>query len=316
MLAEGELFTLRRMPGLDAIHTHTSTRTKRWYLVHFVGPYTLTPDDLRVFHAIAAISRQTGKARAGLITINPRDSKAVVHHPDLQGDGAVELTRYRTSLRQIAECAGMGTNGPSLKAIFDCIRNLTNVTVWTYVGPLPGEKAKETVIKTKMRPIPIQYVRVQSSRLIYSTALDSSDTLEITLNPRETMAVLGTSDNYTAVSMNEVRNLRYDAGRLLHARLCGWIDPGCTRKIGRERIEECLFPQPIPDDATAPRERNRRAIYTRRALEDLANIGWRIRKAPRNAYLITRPDLAQQTDLIATLPVLLPDPATLPDLPA
>ena len=62
--------------------------------------------------------------------------------------------------------------------------------------------------------------------LSYAFAFDDEDgRLFVALNPRIAEAILE-ERSHARIDMNEVRALISDPSRLIHQRLCGWIDPG------------------------------------------------------------------------------------------
>lgn len=83
---------------------------------------------------------------------------------------------------------------------------------------------------------------------------------------------------------NQVRALKSDAARLIHQRLCGWIDPG---ESGRVTID-VLCSYVWPDEASPATMRKRRQ-KVRKALEELKGIGWTVKEYAKGKYKITRP---------------------------
>ena len=71
--------------------------------------------------------------------------------------------------------------------------------------------------------------------------------------------------------MAEVRALQTDPARLIHQRLCGWIDPG---KAGRAELDTlCGYVWPDEANAEAMKKRRQKA---RKALAELAAVGWKV----------------------------------------
>ena len=64
------------------------------------------------------------------------------------------------------------------------------------------------------------------------------------LNPLIARAVMGGAQ-HVRIDMDEVRALQTDPARLIHQRLCGWIDPG---KSGRVELDTlCGYAWPTED---------------------------------------------------------------------
>ena len=73
--------------------------------------------------------------------------------------------------------------------------------------------------------------------------------------------------------------------RLMHQRLCGWIDPG---KSGRVELDT-LCGYVWPGQATNPNTLKTRRQAARRALPELAALGWAVSEYAKNKFEIGRP---------------------------
>ncbi|EHD3444945.1 replication protein C, partial [Escherichia coli O152] len=103
------------------------------------------------------------------------------------------------------------------------------------------------------------------------------------LNPRIAEAILGHRP-YARIDMAEVRVLQTDPARLMHQRLCGWIDPG---KSGRVELDT-LCGYVWPDEANAEAMKKRRQT-ARKALAELAAVGWVVNEYAKGKWEIKRP---------------------------
>ncbi|MFA9369966.1 replication protein C, IncQ-type, partial [Escherichia coli] len=79
--------------------------------------------------------------------------------------------------------------------------------------------------------------------------------------------------------------LQTDPARLMHQRLCGWIDPG---KSGRVELDT-LCGYVWPGQATNPNTLKTRRQAARRALPELAALGWTVSEYAKNKFEIGRP---------------------------
>ena len=80
---------------------------------------------------------------------------------------------------------------------------------------------------------------------LMSYAFDEEDgRLFVALNPQIAEAILGRRP-YTRIEMAEVRALQTDPARLIHQRLCGWIDPGKAGRVELDTLSGYVW----PDDA-------------------------------------------------------------------
>ena len=124
----------------------------------------------------------------------------------------------------------------------------------------------------------------QGFRLLSEYASDEQDgKLYVALNPLIAHAVMG-GGQHVCINMDEVRALQTDPARLMHQRLCGWIDPG---KSGRVELDT-LCSYVWPDEANPEAMKKRRQI-ARKALAELAAIDWRLDEYAKGKWEIGRP---------------------------
>lgn len=117
-----------------------------------------------------------------------------------------------------------------------------------------------------------------------SYAFDEEDgRLFVALNPQITEAILGRR-RYTRIEMAEVRALQTDPARLIHQRLCGWIDPGKARRVEFDTLAGYVW----PDQANAEAMRKRRQRI-HKALAELMVIGWNVSEYAKGKLEIRRP---------------------------
>ena len=117
----------------------------------------------------------------------------------------------------------------------------------------------------------------------YSSDDEGDGRLHVALNPRIAQAVLGEAQ-HCRISMDEVRALKADPTRLIHQRLCGWINAG---KSGKTTIET-LSGYAWPGDASPSAMRQRR-VSVRKSLSELKDLNWIITEYVRGKFEISRP---------------------------
>ena len=105
----------------------------------------------------------------------------------------------------------------------------------------------------------------------------------VALNPQITEAILGKRP-YTRIEMAEVRALQTDAARLIHQRLCGWIDPGKARCVELDTLAGYVW----PDETNAEAMKKRRQ-KVRKALAELVDVGWNVSEYAKGKWEIRRP---------------------------
>lgn len=108
--------------------------------------------------------------------------------------------------------------------------------------------------------------------------------LYVALNPLIAHAVTG-GGRYVRISMDEVRALKTDPARLIHQRLCCWIDPG---KSGRVKLDT-LCSYVWPESSTNPNTLKARRKTIHKALAELDNIGWHLSMYAKEKWEVKRP---------------------------
>lgn len=107
------------------------------------------------------------------------------------------------------------------------------------------------------------------------------ESLFVALNPMIAQAVMG--GRHVRISMDEIRGLKSDCARLIHQRLCAWINPGQTKDVSLDVL--CSYAWPNPASPSTNRKRRQR---TRTALEEFTSFGWTIQETS-NVFKIKRP---------------------------
>lgn len=244
----------RKRNKLDVTYTFGKGESMR-----FVGFEPLGADDMRILQGIVALSGPNGL----LLTPEPATETGQQlrlflepRFDAIKQDGLV----VRESLSKLLVEIGMTDGGDNIKALKASLLRMSNVTV---------------LIKRGQK---------QASFHLMSHAFDEDDgRLWVALNPRITEAILGDRP-HTRIDMDEVRELQTDPARLMHQRLCGWIDVG---KSGRVTIDTlCSYSWPGEATPNAIKIRRRRA---KEALIELESLGWTVTEYARGKYEIQRP---------------------------
>lgn len=232
--------------------------------IEFKGAEPLGADDLRVLQGLVAMAGPAGIILTPEPSADaPRQLRLLLEmpHPEVTAakDNALVV---KGSYRQLAREIGYADDGGSqFKAIRDCLERLWGVSI---------------IVQSGRKRV--------GCRLLSSYASDE-DTghLFIALNPRLADAILG-KRSHTRIEMSEVRALASDPARLIHQRLCGWIDPG---KSGRAELDT-LCGYVWPDAASVGTMRKRR-FDARAALDELRGAGWTLEEYAPGKYEISRP---------------------------
>ena len=118
-------------------------------------------------------------------------------------------------------------------------------------------------------------------RLLADYASDEhSETIYVALNPLLTEVILGPAElhRFTLIEMGEVRQIKSDATRIIHQRLCAWIDPGKTRSVKIDTLIGYCYPGADGNYLRAEKdstERMRR-VAVRKAMAELSTLGWEV----------------------------------------
>jgi len=232
----------RRRAKLEVVYDFGDDRR-----VEFSGPEPLGEDDPRILQGLVAMAGpaglvlspepQTEAGRQIRLSLEPRSDA-------IRQDAMVVSGSYRALAREVGYA-----NVDNAKPIRDCIERLWKVSV---------------IVQDGKRP--------QGFRLLSEYASDEHDgKLYVALNPLLARAVMG--GQHVRISMCEVRALRTDAARLIHQRLCAWIAPGQSSRADIDTLCGYIWPDAAVNASTAKTRRQ----TVRRALAELAALGWRVK---------------------------------------
>lgn len=246
----------RKHSKLDVVHEYGNGRR-----VEFSGPEPLGADDLRILQGLVAMAGPSGLVLSPEPKTDGGQQLRMLLEPKweaAEADAMVVKGSYRTLAKEIGAEVD---SGGAFKHIQRCIERLWKVSIIAQSGR-----------------------KRQGFRLLADYASDETDgRLYVALNPMIAQAVMG-GGQHVRISMDEVRALSSETARLLHQRLCGWIDPGKSGKAGIDAL--CGYAWPDGASASAMRKRRQRA---RTALPELEALGWSITEYARGKYDISRP---------------------------
>ncbi|MGN0921719.1 MAG: replication protein C, IncQ-type [Cellvibrio sp.] len=244
----------RKRCKLDVTYSFGNEESMR-----FIGFEPLGADDMRLLQGIIALAGPKGILLTQEPTTKTGQQLRLLLEPcfeAIEQDGLV----IRESFSRLLSEVGMTDGGDNIKALKASLLRMSNVTVLM----VQGQK--------------------KSTFHLMSHAFDEFDgRLWVALNPRITEAILGQRP-YARIDMDEVRALHTDPARLMHQRLCGWIDAG---KYGRVELDT-LCTYAWPNEASANAMKRRRGI-ARKALSELVAVGWMAREYAKDKWEIKRP---------------------------
>lgn len=227
--------------------------------VRFTGFEPLGADDMRLLQGLVGLAGPNG------ILLSPAPEKPVAKdlrrllEPKFEA-AEQDAMVVRESMERLLIETGLTDGGDNIKGLKASLHRMSNVTVKVTKG------------------------KKEASFHLMSYAFDGeTGKLFAALNPRIAEAVLG-QRQYAHIDMAEVRALQSDPARLIHQRLCGWLNLGKTRKVEIDTLCSYVWPDVVSDGAM----RRRRSIV-RKALAELVELGWTVSERGKGKYEITRP---------------------------
>lgn len=225
----------------------------------FSGPEPLGGDDLRVLQGLVAMAGPAG----AVLSPSPETDAGRQLRLCLEPTGDAERLDaivIRGSYGALARETGYA-NADDTKHIRDCIERLWKVSI---IAEADRKR--------------------QGYRLLSEYASDDQNgRLFVALNPLIARAVMG-GGQHVRICMNEVRALRTDPARLMHQRLCGWIDMGKTGSVGLDTLCSYIWPENAEPEAMKKRRQK-----ARKALAELVDLGWSVNEYARGKWQIGRP---------------------------
>lgn len=245
----------RKRLKLDVTYHYAENEQAR-----FVGFEPLGADDMRLLQGLVAL----GGPKGIILTPEPTADmpKQLRLFLEVKFD-AVEQDALvvRESITKLLGEIGLTDGGGNIKAIKASLLRMANVTVVVTKGSR------------------------QASFHLMSYAFDDEDgRLFVALNPRIAESILGKRP-YTRIEMAEVRGLASDPARLMHQRLCGWIDPGKSGRVELDTLCGYVWPDVAKNDEAMKKRRQ----TARKALAELASVGWAASEYARGRWEISRP---------------------------
>lgn len=227
--------------------------------VRFIGFEPLGADDMRLLQGLIALAGPKGIILTPTPTAEIPKQLRLFLNPKFDAAQQDALV-VRENMTKLLTEIGLTDGGKNIRSLKASLLRMSNVTVVVSKG------------------------RQQASFHLMSYAFDESDgRLFVCLNPRITEAVLG-GRSHARIVMEEVRKLTTDPARLIHQRLCGWIDPSKSGRVELSTLCEYVWPDKAKPQATRKRKRT-----TRKALDELTTIGWTVHEYAKGKYEITRP---------------------------
>ncbi len=224
--------------------------------ITFLGPEPLGANDLRVFQGLVSISNKQGILLSNESCLkNEKTLRSALLFANSATEEAVMCkTTYRKIMREI------GYKGGNPKILKDSIKRLFTVSIF---------------VKSDSQ---------ERGFHLLSFFQDDSDFIFFALNSLISNVVFLKSQ-FMQLDMIETRLLKTNVSRLIHYRLCGWIDPGKTGQIKLETLFCYVWSNNIITDSVHRKRKER----IKKALLEILNLGWKIIQLKSDIYFkITR----------------------------
>lgn len=248
----------RKRSKLDVVYDYGNGKR-----IEFSGPEPLGADDLRILQGLVAMAGPCGLVLSSDPQTEAGRQLRLFLEPKweaVQQDAMVVKGSYRSLAREVGY-ADIDNTRP----VRDCIERLWKVSIIAQNGR-----------------------KRQGFRLLSEYASDEQEgKLYVALNPLIARAIMG--GQHIRIDMAEVRKLQTDPAHLIHQRLCGWIDLG---KSGRVELDT-LCGYVWPDEPANPNTIKKRRQTARKALAELAAVGWRLDEYAKGKWEIRRPKASE-----------------------
>lgn len=224
------------------------------------GPEPLGADDLRVLQGLIALAGFSGRT----LGEEPKTVEGRLLREYLQLTGLAvtrESMMVECSYRQLAREIGLTEGGSQFERVKHCIERLWKVSIIVDDG---GFRQGYRLLS--------QYVAEAGGGQLF-----------VALNPLITNAILGDSQ-HVRISLVEARLIKGENARLLHQRLCAWINPGRRREVTMDTLCGYLWREAVSTSSARKRRERVRA-----ALAELEAIDWSVEEYAKGRYRIGRP---------------------------
>ena len=248
----------RKKTKLDITYDFGKDETAR-----FVGFEPLGADDMRVLQGLIAFAGPDG------VILAPEPKTKIGNHLRLfleakfdavDKNAMVVKARMYTLLKEI----GLTDGADNIKMLKSSLLRMSNVTLLVKKG-----------------------TRQASFNLLSFTFDEDDGRLFVALNPRVAEAISGLR-SHTRIELAEIRSIKSDPARLIHQRLCGWINPAGVGRVTIDTLCSYIWPSET-NDATM----RQRRVTARKSLKEIEFLGWEVVEYVRGKFTIKRPAKAE-----------------------
>lgn len=248
----------RKKQKLDVQHVIGDVR------IHFTGYEPLGGNDLRLLQGLVAWAGLDGMVLSPCPDESQKISSELRKSLQTAESGSAEDAIFlQVSLTRLLHEIGVAASGKSIADAHQILKRLASVTVFFTQGAVTA-----------------------SSRLLGFVVDGETHKLWVALNSHLAKSIIGSGRNFTRINLDEVRLLKTDAGRIIHQRLCVWVNPGARRKVSVDVLCGYAWHEPAPT-ANSLCKRLERLHH---AVADIQQCGWQAFRETTGDYVFVRPD--------------------------
>lgn len=228
--------------------------------VQFTCIEPLGANDLRFLQGVVALAGLNGKGLSNSPT-NPIPEKL---RAGLKTTGELAKKNalfVEVKITQLLKALGMSDGGTNMNSFKASIQRMSTVKV--------EYKKMSLSASTQL----LSFVEEKNPKGFF-----------VALNPRLAEAIQGeVGTRFTRIELHEVRAIKNDATRIIHQRLCGFINQGKSHRLKMDTL--CGYVWAKDAAATVPMQRSR----LQEALNELGTVGWTVEETTKDTYTIIRP---------------------------
>ena len=253
------------MPGLFRSFSKRAPRKGKVHLTHQLN------DDLRVEVKMwEALGADDMRVLQGLIAM------AAIQTPGkkIQELGPVPDCPLLIELRSVLQTQGDAKEMPG------CIVSCSYLQLAKEIGyknPKDTARIRECIERLYLVTLFIQSGSSRMAFRLLARAASDAHGIFVALNPEIASAIMG--GKHVRIPMNEVRELKNDPARLIHQRLCGWIDPGRHGTVGVDKLAAYVLPD---TEGVSRATMRRRLCDIRKICRGFSLPGWRVEETNEN----------------------------------
>jgi len=235
--------------------------------ISFLGYEILDASDMRLLQFLVAMGTHAPTISKPIINVREphlfpilkTKDQNIINNAIVEGQKK-DVIIIKTHIRKLLTEMNITTGGKNFQNIRTRLKRLASITIWV-------DNEKE-----------------EAAYYLLNYKFDKeSEMLHIELNNTITNTIIQNT-NYTLIELDEIRQLKTAPARLVHQRLCGWINFGKNGTVGMDTLCDYIWTTPT---LTHNIKKHRKQVI-KKTIEELKSIGWKIWEAEPGQYNIFR----------------------------